>query len=76
MVNKQKRVETISKQAEMDRKSSQTVTNSKQVAIDKNMRKWVDKNTKIVLNQLAKDTQPNKAFKSVLRLSEAIPDIL
>ena len=76
MVNKQKRVETISKQAEMDRKSSQTVTNSKQVAIDKNMRKWVDKNTKIVLNQLAKDTQPNKAFKLVLRLSEAIPDIL
>ena len=76
MVNKQKRVETISKQAEMDRKSSQTVTNSKQVAIDKNMRKWVDKNTKIVLNQLARDTQPNKAFKLVLRLSEAIPDIL
>ena len=60
----------------MDRKSPQTVTNSKQVAIDKNMRKWVDKNTKIVLNQLAKDTQPNKAFKLVLRLSEAIPDIL
>ena len=35
MVNMQKRAETISKQVEIGRKTSQTVTKQKQIATDK-----------------------------------------
>ena len=49
LVNKYKQAETSGKRVKMGTKSSQTVTRSKQVAIDKkrmNVRKWADKNTK------------------------------
>ena len=58
----------ISQRAEKGRKSSKLVTKSKQVATDKkqiNVRKWADKNTKNILNQLARDTQLNKVFRLV-----------
>ena len=46
----------ISKQVKMDRKTLQTVTKSKQVAIDKkqmNIRNWADKNKKYCIESVS-----------------------
>ena len=62
----------------MGRKSSQKVTKSEKVALEKNS-KWMSQNEqikiqKIVLNQLAKVTGLNKLFRLLMH-SKAIPDV-